>query len=125
MRFEFEGIVVIASYGQRGSHDVALRIGDGQDVGRFGSLASLVGRRLAAFLGDDVTAVEVDFRQIQIALDRQNAGLPHLLQAAIPAPLAKMVVNRVMADLFFSGSSESGSIGNWSHWHPVCRRYRM
>ena len=83
MLFQLEGIVVVASDRQRGSHDVALRICDGQDVGRLGSLASLVGHRLAAFLGNNVTAVQIEFRQIQVGLDGQDARLPHLFQARI------------------------------------------
>ena len=115
MPFQLEGVVVVASNGQRGSHDVAPRIRDRQNVGRLGSLASLVGHRLAAFLGDDMTAIQIQFRQIQVVPDGQNARLPHLFQAAISTPLAKMVVNGVIADFFFSGSSGSGSMGNRSH----------
>jgi hypothetical protein len=62
-----------------------------------------------------VAAIKVEFRKIKIVLDGQNARFPHLLQAAIAAPLAKMIVNGVMTDFFFSGSSGSGPIGNRSH----------
>ena len=38
-----EGVDVIACNGLGGSHDEAIHVGDGQDVGRFGTFASLVG----------------------------------------------------------------------------------
>ena len=115
MLLELKGIVMVASDRERRSDDVTLDIGDGQDIGRLGSFASLVGHRLAPFLGDGMTTIEVEFRQIQPVLDRADACLPYLFQAAIPAPLAKMVVHGIMADLFFSGSSGSGPIGKRYH----------
>ena len=115
MRLEPEGIIMIASDRESGSNDVTLGIGYRQDIGRLGSFASLAGHRLAPFLGDGMAAIEVEFRQIKTALDRHHAPLPHLFQAAIPAPLAKMLVHGIMADLFFSGSSESESMGRRYH----------
>ncbi len=115
MRLEIEGIVMIACNGLGGSHDVAIHVGDGQEVGGFGPFASLVGHRLAAFLGNGMAAIKIEFRKIQIVLDGQNACFPCLLEASIPAPLAKVIVNGVMTDFFFSGSPGSGSMGRRAH----------
>ena len=93
MVLELEGIVVIARDEWRGSNDVALSIGDGQDVGGLGPFASLIGHRFATFLGNGVTAIEIELRQIQVVLDRHNTRFPRPFQAAISAPLAKMVVH--------------------------------
>lgn len=110
-----EGVVVIACNGLGGSHDEAIHVGDGQDVGRLGPFASLVGHRFAAFLGHSMAAIQIEFRKIQVGPDGQKACLPHFLEAAIAAPLAKMIVNGVMTDFFFSGSSASGAMGRRSH----------
>ena len=106
---------MIACNGLGGSHDVAIHVGDGHDVGRFGPFAPLVGHRFAAFLGNSMAAIKIEFRKIQIVPDGQKACFPHLLEASITTPLAKMIVNGVMTDFFFSGSSGSGSIGNRFH----------
>lgn len=48
-----------------------------------------------------MAAIHAHCRQIQLVLDGANAGLPRLVQTSITAPLAKMVVNRVLAELLF------------------------
>jgi len=112
MRFQFIGIMMMTGHQGRGGDHKALSIGDGQDVGGLGAFARLITYRFTAFLGNSVAAIQIEFRKIQRLLDSQNAGLPHFFQATIPAPLAKMVVNRVMADFFFSGSPGTLSMGN-------------
>jgi hypothetical protein len=72
-----------------------------------------------------MTAIEVELRQVQVVLDHFNTVLPDPLQAPISAPLAKVVVDRLPTDFLFVGSAGSGSMGIWSHWQPVCRRYSM
>lgn len=62
VRFQFVGIVMIASDDACCSHDVAIYIRDGQDVRSFGFLTSLIGYRLAAFLGNGMATVEIDLR---------------------------------------------------------------
>ena len=47
-------------------------------------------------------AIPIEFRQIQIVLDRQDALLPHLFQTAIVAPARKVEVDGTVADFFFS-----------------------
>lgn len=62
MGFEMVGIVMVASDDPSRSHDEAIGIRDGQDVGGLGFLAALIRHRFAAFLGDGVAAVQVEFR---------------------------------------------------------------
>lgn len=66
-----------------------------------------------------MNAIQIEFRQIQILLDRQDALLPYLFQTAIVASARKVEVDGAVADFFFS---EPGTevIEISSHWHPVC-----
>jgi len=59
---EVIGVIMIAGHNTGGRHDKAVGIGDGQDVGGLGLLASLIGHRLAAFLGNGMAAIEIDLR---------------------------------------------------------------
>ena len=62
-------------------------------------------------------AIQIEFRQIQIVWDGQDALLPDLFQTAIVAPLGKVQVDRTVADFFFflnrvGSQSEVVPIGN-------------
>ena len=115
MGFEVEGIVMIASDDPGGGQDIALPIGDGQNVGGLGFLASLIGHRLAAFLGNRMTAIEVQLLQVKVNCNDFQAMLPNDLKTSISAPLAKVIVDRLPTDLPFFGSSGSVSIGTRAH----------
>lgn len=63
--FQIERIVVITHNDACRCHDVSVGIGDRQDVARFRTLASLLRHTLTAFLGNGVTAI-----QIQVGMSR-------------------------------------------------------
>ena len=115
MRLEVEGVVVVARDDAGGGQDVAVGIRDRQDVGGFGFLASLVGHRLAALLGNRVTAIQIQLREVNIVVDDLNTVFPNLLQALIGAPLLEVVVDRLPTDLLFVGSPGLGSMGKRAH----------
>lgn len=119
MGFQAKSVVVIARHDAGRSHDRPFAIGDGQDIAGFSTLARLVSHTVTAFLGNGVAAIEVQLRQIQVMLDRVDAFLPHPFQTAIPAPLLKVIIDRLPTEFFFSGSLASGAIGNSAHWQPV------
>jgi hypothetical protein len=121
---EVEGIVVITCNNARRSDNVIIRRQDRQDVTGLGAFAPLIRHALASFLGQGMTAIQVQLAPIKLALHGLNTRLPHFFQAPVGTPFAKMVVHRLPTDLFFVASSGSGAIGNWSHWQPVCSRYR-
>ena len=102
---QFKSVIVIARDNARCGKDEPVRLSDGQDIGGLGFLAPLIGDRLTAFLGGSVAAVEVEVMRVDLVTDTQNAVLEHPLQAAIAAPLAIVMVDRVIADFFFFGSS--------------------
>jgi hypothetical protein len=108
-------VVVIARDNACGCQNETLRVGNGQHIRRFGFLASLIRHRFTAFLGWRVAAIQVEVVRVDLLSDAQNAVLEYTLQAAIPAPLAVVVVDRIIADLFFERSAGSGSIGKRSH----------
>ncbi len=110
--FEVKSIMMITGDDASRSDDIALSVSNRQDVRCFRSFTRLVGHTLTTFLGNGVAAIQIEFRKIQLVLNGHNTGLPHLFQAAIPAPLAKMIVNGIMVDFFFSGLFGSGSIGS-------------
>ena len=68
-------------------------VDDRQNVRGLRFLATLIGHRFAALLGNGVTTIDIQHRGVQLLLDPFDTVLPHLLQAAITAPLAKMVVH--------------------------------
>ena len=119
MRFQTKSVVVIACHDAGRSEDIPVAIGDGQHITGLGALARLVSDTFTAFFGYGVAAIEVQVRQIQILLDRVDALMPDALQTAIPAPLLKVVIDRLPTEFFFSGSSAAGAIGNCDHWQPV------
>ena len=49
-----------------------------------------------------MSAIQIEFRQIQILLDGQEALLPHFFQTAIVAPMRKVEIDGTVADFFFS-----------------------
>ena len=75
--FEIESIMMMTGDNPCGGNDVTLSFRNRQDVGCFGPFAGLVGHRLTAFLGNYMTAVQIEFRKIQVVLDGQNALFPH------------------------------------------------
>ena len=125
MRLEVERIMAVSGHNAARSDDIALGVGDGQDIAGLGALAPLVGHALAALLGDGMTAIQIQLAQVEVITHALDARLPHLRQAAITAPLAKVVVDRLPTDLLFFASSGSGAMGNRSHWQPVWSRYKM
>ncbi len=50
--------------------------------------------RFTAFLRAGMRTSQIQHRGVQSILHRLNATLPHAFQATIPAPLAKMVIDR-------------------------------
>lgn len=76
--FEVEGIMMMACDNARSRHDIALGVSDGQDIGCVGTFSGLVSHCCAAFLGKGMTAVQIQFRKIQVVLDSHNALFPHL-----------------------------------------------
>jgi hypothetical protein len=73
--FQLEGIVVVACDYPGGCQNEPIGIGNGQYVGGFGFLASLIGHRLTAFLGRGVAAVQVEVMRIDLLMNIQNAVL--------------------------------------------------
>ena len=55
------------------------------------------------FLGWCVAVVKVQVMHISLVTDAQDALLEHALQTAIPTLCAIVMVDRMIADFFFSG----------------------
>jgi hypothetical protein len=115
MGLQIKSIVPIARDNPGAGDHITLGIRHGQDVAGLGALAPLVNHTFAAFFGDGMATIQVQMRQIQVILDGLDALLPNALQAAIRAPLLKVVVDRLPANLFFSESFGSGTIGKAAH----------
>ena len=98
---DLKGIVMMTRAQAQATDDVTFGLIEREQVAGLGFLAGLIGYSGPAFFRQGVTAVETHCRQIQLALHLNNAGLPDFLQAAIAAPLAKMVVDGVIANLLF------------------------
>jgi hypothetical protein len=71
-----------------------------------------------------MAAIQIEFRQIQIVPDGQDALLPDLFQTTVVAPVRKVQVQGTIADFFFSEPG-TDAIGISSHWQPVCSQYRI
>jgi hypothetical protein len=112
VRFEVECVCVIACHDPGGRQHKAMPVADGQDIRGLGFLASLIGHRLAAFLGNGMTAIQVQPCEVQVISNDLNTVLPEPLQASVPAPFAIVMVDRLPADFFFVGSSGSGSMAS-------------
>jgi len=112
VRFEVKSVGMIARHDPGRSQHIAMPVADGQDVGGLGFLASLIGHRLAAFLGNGMTAIQVQPCEVQILSNDLNTVLPEPFQASVSAPFAIMVVDRLPTDFFFVGSSGSGSMAS-------------
>ena len=125
MPFEFKGIVMVASDNTGGGDNVAVALGDGQDVAGLGPLARLVGDLLTAFLSRGMTAIQVELRQVELGLQGDNTLLPDPVETAIGTPFAEVIAHRAPANFLFWGWSAAGAIGSCAHWQPVCKRYRI
>lgn len=112
---QFEGVMLIARHNASRGDDVAVAVGEGQDIRSLGTLARLVGHVFAALLGDGVAAIQIHVGHVQVVFDHQDAVLPQPFQAAVAAPLAEVVIHRLPTDLFFVGSSGWGSMGRRCH----------
>ncbi len=115
MGLEVEGVVMVARDDACGGQDIALAIGDRQNIGGLGLLASLISHRLTAFLGNRVTAIQIQLRQVKLVVDDLNTVFPNALQAPVGTPLLEVIVDRLPTDLFFAGSSGSGAMGSCAH----------
>lgn len=115
VRFEVEGIMMVARDHAGRSQHVALRIRDRQDVGGFRALSVLVSDTFAAFLRQRMTAIQIQVGQIKVRSNGLNTLFPNPLQAAIGAPFLEVIVDRLPAQLFFSGSFRDGAIGSSLH----------
>ena len=112
---EVESIMMVACHDPSRGHHVALRIRDRQNIRGFGAFSVLIRDTLAAFLRQRMTPIEIQMRQIEVWADRLDALLPDPLQTAVSAPLLEVIVNRLPANLFFSGSVREGAIGSSGH----------
>lgn len=115
MRLEVESVMMVACDDPARSDDVALSIRDRQNIRRFRPFSVLVSDTLAAFLRQRMAAVEIQLRQIEVILDRLDTLLPDPLQTAIGAPFLKVIIDRLPAKFFFSGSFREGASGNCVH----------
>ena len=106
---------MVARDNSGGCQDEAIGVGDGQHIRSFSFLARLIGHGFIHFLRGGTTTIEVQVMGVDLLSDAQNAGLKDVLQAAIAAPLALVMIDRMIADFFFVGSSGAGSIGRRSH----------
>lgn len=57
--FQTKSVMMVTRHDARRSDHIPLGIGDGQNIAGFGPLPLLVSHALAAFLGDGVTAIQV------------------------------------------------------------------
>lgn len=115
MGFKVESIMMITCHDPGRSQDIALRLGDRQNIRGFRSFSVLVRDTLAAFLRQRMAAIEIQVRQIQVRLDRLNTPLPDPLKTAVGTPFLEMIVDRLPAYLFFSPSVRVDAIGNCVH----------
>ena len=62
MRLQVVGIIMIASNQVGTGNDETLAVSVWQDIGSLSFLAALIGNRLAAFLGNGMTAIQIELR---------------------------------------------------------------
>jgi len=62
MELEMISIIMIACNDAGRSYDKPVDVSEGQDIGGLGFLAPLIGHRLAAFLGNSMAPIEIEFR---------------------------------------------------------------
>lgn len=113
--FQVEGVMMVACDDPGRSDDVALRLGDRQNIRSFRAFSVLISDTFATFFRQRVTPIKVQLRQIQLLLNGLDTLLPDPLETAIGAPFLKVIVDRLPANLFFSDSLASGAIGNCVH----------
>jgi len=123
LRFEFEGILMIASDDGGGGNHKAMTLGDGQDIAGLRPLAVLIRHLLTAFFGQTMAAIQVEVRQVKLVLNRHDTLLPDPLETAIATPFAEVIPHRTPANFLFWGVSAAGAMGSCAHWQPVCKRY--
>ena len=75
----------------------------------------LISDTLASLFRQCVTAIEIQMRQIEVLADRLDTLLPDPLKTDIRTPFLEVIVDRLPANLFFSGSARAGAIGNSVH----------
>src|SRR5258708_19602353 len=102
---ELKRLIVGGGENVGGGDDIAVVVGDGQDIGDHGTLAASISNPFTAFLGERVTPVQIQNRQIQFSLDDLHAVLPNSFYTA--------------SQLISAGAVMS----NCSHWQSVCSRY--
>lgn len=68
--------MIARNYARR-CQDEPVGVGDRQDIRGLGFLPSLIGDCLPAFLGEHVTAVEVEVMSVELLTDAQDAVLKH------------------------------------------------
>jgi len=115
MGFQTKSVVMIARYDAGRGHHIAIGIRDGQNIAGFSPLAGLVSHTFAAFLSDCMAAIEVQLGQIQVRMDRSDAGVPNTLPTAVRIPFLPVIVDGLPTDFFFSGLAGLGSMGNCAH----------
>lgn len=115
MGFEVEGVMMVPRHNPGRSDDVAMSLGDGQDIRGLGAFSVLVGNTFTPFLRDGMAAIQVQARHLEVRADRLNTLLPDPLETAIGTPFLEMIVDGLPANLFFSGSVRAGAIGNCAH----------
>jgi hypothetical protein len=107
--------MLVARHNAGRSDDVAMGIADGQDVGGADTLAALVGDRLAPFPRQRTRAIQIHVSFFHPPTNRHDAALPHTLEAAVPAPLADVVVDCASVDLFWGALSALAMTGSCAH----------
>lgn len=113
--FEVKGVMMVAGHDPRRSNHIALSVGNRQNIRGLGSFPALIRHAFAPFFRQRVTTVEIQLRQIELGSDGLDAVLPNPFQTAIRAPFAEVIIDRLPANLFFSGSSRVPAMGNCLH----------
>lgn len=103
MRFEVEGVLMVACHHPRRGHSITLPISNGQDIGGFGPFPALIRDTFAAFFGKRMATIQLQLAQVEVVLNGLQTRLPDPFQASICTPVLEVVVDRLPTDLLFSG----------------------
>ena len=76
MWLEIVSVIMISSNYPGENNDEAIGIHDGENITGFVFFASLISDRFATFLGKDTRTFQIEFREIQIVSNGQNAVPP-------------------------------------------------